>query len=150
MVVLQLMDWDLCKVGFGFFFSERQRRTGNLLCCKGVTDTFSKTTLFYLAVGVKMLEHLREILRGGCGFWGAFADGWWWVLAHLPGGAGSLASCDPAAGSVVGGGREEQLFCPSPTLNPALLVNLITNVLLVVVFAWGLDCSSSPLDHTLR
>ena len=59
------------------------------------------------------------------------------VFAHLPGGAGLLALCDPGAGKGVGGGSEEQLYCPSRRLNPALLVILITNVLLIRLVCMG-------------
>ena len=52
---------------------------------------------------------------GEGGFWGAFADGWLRVVAHLSG-AGLFVLCDPGVGKGVGGGREEQLVCPSWTL----------------------------------
>lgn len=58
---------------------------------------------------------------------------------------GLLASFDSDAGKGVGGGSEEQLYCPFCMLNPALHIVLITDALLISLFACGLDSGSSPL-----
>lgn len=137
---------SICRLGPVQLFL-RQSKTGSFILLQRSYRNFQQDHTVSLAVGVKMLEHLREIWGRGGGFWGAFADGWLWVFAHLSGSAGLLASRDPGTGKGVGGGSEEQLYCQSRTLNPTFLVILITNILLVPLFAWGLDSSSSPCSN---
>lgn len=93
-------------------------------------------------MGVEIAEHLIEAKGGevGSGVPLLMGSGGCFFL-H---GAGLLASCDPGVGKGAGGGSEEQLHCPSRTLNPALLVILITNVLLICLFSWGLNLVVPP------